>query len=166
MDTAGVIQLCILVVLIMLFCILFFCRNSIDNAESREGPFHGRGESHEKSLNITKDSGQKSKLISAILIGNNIVNISASSLMTSLVIRIWGNAAVGIATGVLTLLILLFGEIVPKTWAMYNNENLALAYSSPIYFLMQVLTPIIFIIDKLSGFLLKLLHIDSSKTLP
>ncbi len=163
MDTAGVIQLCILVVLIMLSAFFSSAETALTTLSLVKVRSMAEENPTKKVLTLQKILDKKSKLISAILIGNNIVNISASSLMTSLVIRIWGNAAVGIATGVLTLLILLFGEIVPKTWAMYNNENLALAYSSPIYFLMQVLTPIIFIIDKLSGFLLKLLHIDSSK---
>ena len=114
-------------------------------------------------LTLQKVLDNKSKLISAILIGNNIVNISASSLTTSLVIRVFGNAAVGIATGILTLLVLLFGEIVPKTWAMYNNEKLALMYSGIIYFLMQILTPVIFVIDIISGAILRLLHIDANK---
>jgi CBS domain containing-hemolysin-like protein len=117
-------------------------------------------------LTLKKILDNRSKLISAILIGNNIVNISASSLMTSLVIRIWGNAAVGIGTGILTFLVLLFGEIVPKTWAMYNNEKISLAYSIVVYFIMQVLTPIIFIMDKISGLFLTLLHIDSSSKAP
>jgi hypothetical protein len=163
LDTAGVIQLCILVVLIMLSAFFSSAETALTTLSLVKVRSMAEENPTKKVLTLQKILDKKSKLISAILIGNNIVNISASSLMTSLVIRIWGNAAVGIATGVLTLLILLFGEIVPKTWAMYNNENLALAYSSPIYFLMQVLTPIIFIIDKLSGFLLKLLHIDSSK---
>ena len=101
-------------------------------------------------------------MLSAILIGNNIVNISASSLMTSLVIRLWGNAAVGIGTGILTLFVLIFGEIVPKTWAMCNNEKLSLSYAKVIYFLMNILTPVIFIVDKISGFFLGLMHIDPS----
>ena len=163
MDTAGVIQLCILVILIMLSAFFSSAETALTTLSLVKVRSMAEENPTKKVLTLQKILDKKSKLISAILIGNNIVNISASSLMTSLVIRIWGNAAVGIATGVLTLLILLFGEIVPKTWAMYNNENLALAYSSTIYFLMQVLTPIIFIIDKLSGFLLKLLHIDSSK---
>ena len=83
--------------------------------------------------------------------------------MSTLVIRLFGNAAVGIATGVLTLLVLLFGEIVPKTWAMYNNEKLALMYSGIIYFLMQILTPIIFVVDIISGAILRILHIDPNK---
>jgi CBS domain containing-hemolysin-like protein len=70
---------------------------------------------------------------------------------------------VGIGTGILTLLVLIFGEIVPKTWAMYNNEKLSLAYTYIIYIIMQVLTPLIFIMDKISGVFLAILHIDSSK---
>ena len=163
MDTAGVIQFCILVVLLMLSA--FF--SSAETALTTLSPVKVRSWAEDnpskKVFTLQKILNKKNKLISAVLIGNNIVNISASSLTTSLVIRIWGNAVVGIATGILTLLILLFGEIVPKTWAMYNNENLALAYSGIIYFLMQVLTPVIFIIDTLSSILLKLLHIDSSK---
>jgi CBS domain containing-hemolysin-like protein len=114
-------------------------------------------------LTLQKILDNRSKLISAILIGNNIVNISASSLMTSFVISTWGNTAVGIGTGILTLLVLIFGEIVPKTWAMYNNEKLSLAYTYIIYIIMQVLTPLIFIMDKISGVFLAILHIDSSK---
>ena len=59
----------------------------------------------EKVLKITEHSG---KMLSAILIGNNVVNLSASSLATSLAIRVFGNVAAGIATGILTLLILIF----------------------------------------------------------
>lgn len=163
MDTAGVIQLCILVVLLMLSAFFSSAETALTTLSLVKVRSWVEDNPSKKVLTLQKILDKKNKLISAILIGNNIVNISASSLMTSLVIRVLGNAAVGIATGVLTLLILLFGEIVPKTWAMYNNENLALAYSGIIYFLMQVLTPVIFIIDKLSGILLKLLHIDPSK---
>ena len=163
MDTAGVIQLCILVALLMLSAFFSSAETALTTLSLVKVRSWVEDNPSKKVLTLQKIQDKKNKLISAILIGNNIVNISASSLMTSLVIRVWGNAAVGIATGVLTLLILLFGEIVPKTWAMYNNENLALAYSGIIYFLMQVLTPVIFIIDKLSGILLKLLHIDPSK---
>jgi CBS domain containing-hemolysin-like protein len=70
---------------------------------------------------------------------------------------------VGIGTGILTLLVLVFGEIVPKTWAMCNNEKLSLAYAKVIYSLMQILTPLIFITDTFSGFFLSLMHIDPSK---
>ena len=105
----------------------------------------------ERVLAITEDSG---KLLSAILIGNNIVNISASSIATVLATKLLGSAGAGIATGVLTILILIFGEISPKTLATIHAEKLALLYAGPIAFLMKILTPVIFIINKLAmGFL-------------
>ncbi|MBQ6786936.1 MAG: HlyC/CorC family transporter [Lachnospiraceae bacterium] len=163
MDTAGVIQICILVVLLFLSGFFSSAETALTTLSLVKVRTMVEENPTKRVLTLQKVLDNKSKLISAILIGNNIVNISASSLTTSLVIRMFGNAAVGIATGVLTLLVLLFGEIVPKTWAMYNNEKLALMYSGIIYFLMQILTPVIFVVDIISGALLRLLHIDPNK---
>ena len=105
-------------------------------------------------LRITDDSG---KMLSAILIGNNIVNLSASSIATSVAIKLWGSVGAGIATGILTLLILIFGEISPKTLATIHADKIALAYSGVITLLIKVLTPFIYIVNKLSlGFLMLL----------
>lgn len=103
------------------------------------------------------------KMLSAILIGNNIVNISASSLATILVTRAFGDMYVGVGTGILTLLVLIFGEITPKTSATLYSETMALRFANPIYMIMQVLTPVIFIVDKLSQGVLRLLHVDPNK---
>ena len=103
------------------------------------------------------------KMLSAILIGNNIVNISASSLATILVTRAFGDMYVGVGTGILTLLVLIFGEITPKTSATLSSETMALRFAKPIYMIMQVLTPVIFIVDKLSQGVLRLLHVDPNK---
>ncbi|MDD5935654.1 MAG: hemolysin family protein [Clostridiales bacterium] len=103
------------------------------------------------------------KMLSAILIGNNVVNLSASSLATSLAIEQLGNKAAGIATGILTLLILIFGEITPKTLATIHAEKLALVYAPIINLLTQVLTPVIFIVNKLSLILLLALRVDPKK---
>lgn len=100
-------------------------------------------------------------MLSAILIGNNIVNLSASALATTLAIKI--HLAVGIATGILTMVILLFGEIIPKNAAMIYAERLALFYAGVIAGVMKLLTPVIFVIDKLAGGLMRLLHIDTGK---
>jgi CBS domain containing-hemolysin-like protein len=108
---------------------------------------------------VRDDSG---KMLSAILIGNNIVNISASSLMTVFVQRMWGNAAVSVGTGVLTLIVLVFGEIIPKTAATLYAEKIALVYATPIYILMAVLTPIIFIVDKISFVFMRLFGIKKN----
>ena len=103
------------------------------------------------------------KMLSAILIGNNIVNISASSLSTIVVTRAFGDMYVGVGTGILTLLVLIFGEITPKTSATLYSETMALRFAKPIYMIMQVLTPVIFIVDKLSQGVLRLLHVDPNK---
>ena len=102
-------------------------------------------------------------MLSAILIGNNIVNISASSLATTMTIRYIGNYAVGITTGLMTLLVLLFGEILPKNTAMLFPEKISLAYARIIYFLIRLLTPLIFLVDQLSKGLMFLLHVDPNK---
>ena len=162
MDTPGAIQIVILVVLLILSGFFSSAETALTTLSSVKVRALVDENPTRRILTLQKILDNKSKLISAILIGNNIVNISASSLMTSLVIRVWGNAAVGIGTGILTMFVLVFGEIVPKTWAMCNNEKLSLAYSRVIYLLMQLLTPIIFIIDKISGLFLGILHIDSS----
>jgi CBS domain containing-hemolysin-like protein len=111
----------------------------------------------DRVLRVTEDSG---KMLSAILIGNNIVNLSASSLATSLAIHYFGSYGAGIATGILTFLILIFGEVTPKTKATIHADKMALGYALAIEILMKVLTPVIFIINKLSLFVLILLRVD------
>lgn len=118
-------------------------------------------EGNRQAQTVQKILERYSKMLSTILVGNNIVNISASSLATTLAIRIWGSYAVGAMTGILTLLVLLFGEITPKTWAMYNSEKISLAYARIIYALMVLFTPIILIVDKLAGAVLFLFHINT-----
>lgn len=162
MDTSGVIQMVSLVLLLGLSG--FF--SSAETALTTVNKVRIRTlceEGNKRALTTQKILDNYSKMLSTILIGNNIVNIAASSLTTTLAIKIWGSLAVGIATGVLTVLVLLFGEIVPKTLAMLKSESIALAYCNVISFLMLVFTPIIYIIDGLSGIILKLLHIDPNK---
>ena len=103
------------------------------------------------------------KMLSAILIGNNIVNLSASSLMTIFSTNVFGSRSVGAATGVLTLLVLIFGEISPKTMASVHAERIALLYSVPVSALIWLLTPVIFIVNFLSRGLMLLLRIDPDK---
>lgn len=113
-----------------------------------------------RAARLLKILNQKPKMLSTVLIGNNIVNISASSLTTTLVISVFGNAVVGVATGLLTLLVLILGEITPKTLATIHAEKLALSYSAIIAMLMTLLTPVIFLINQLSFGLMRLLRVD------
>lgn len=116
-----------------------------------------------RALILTKVIENPGKMLSTILVGNNIVNLSASSLMTTLAMQIFGSRAVGAATGILTLLILVFGEITPKTVSTLYAENIALAYARIVYVLMVLLTPVIFFVNQLSMGVLFLTRIDPNK---
>ena len=113
-----------------------------------------------RAIILEKVISDAPKMLSAVLIGNNIVNMSVSSLMTTLTIKVLGNAYVGIATGILTLLILIFGEITPKNMATIHAEKLSLAYARIIYGLMFILTPVVFIVNKITTGVLILFHVD------
>lgn len=110
-----------------------------------------------KVLKVTSHSG---KMLSAILIGNNIVNIGASSIATILAVDIFGDIGSGIATGVLTIIVLIFGEVSPKTMATIKADSFALAIAGIIDVLMFILTPVIFIINKLASGVLFLLRVN------
>lgn len=155
METSDILQLVILVLL--LFASAFFSsaetalmtsnklriRNLAENGDKRA----------EKVLEITANTD---KMLSAILIGNNIVNLSASALSTTLTLKVFGSSLVGVATGILTFLILVFGEITPKNVASKNAEDMALKYIGIISVLVIVLTPAIYIVNKVAGIVISL----------
>lgn len=97
------------------------------------------------------------KLISTILIGNNLVNMAAASLATILAMSIFGASGAGVATGIMTILVLVFGEITPKTLASRNAEKLSLNISSTINFLSIVFYPVIRILNIITNSLIKML---------
>lgn len=160
MDTDGVIQLFSLLILVFLSAFFSSAETALTTVNRvRLKALADEGNKHaQTALDILDKYG---KMLSAILIGNNIVNLTASSLMTIVAMKI--RLSVGIATGILTVVILIFGEIVPKNMAMIYSEKLALFYAVLIAGLMKVMTPVIFVVDKLSGGIMKLLHIDTSK---
>lgn len=92
-------------------------------------------------------------MLTTVLIGNNLVNISLSALVTSLVIDQWGNHYVGAATGILTLTLLVFGEISPKQIAMHNSLGIALAAAIPLKILTTILFPIVWCFRQLMRFI-------------
>ena len=113
-----------------------------------------------RAITLSKVIDDPGKLLSAILIGNNVVNIAASSIATLLATDFFGSAGAGIATGAMTLLVLIFGEITPKTMASLKAEKIALSYAKTIYAIMIIFTPLIFILDLLSGGILRAFGID------
>ena len=159
MTPGDIVQLIILILLLLLSA--FFSSSETALTTVNKIRMRTLSESGNKRadrvLRVTDYSG---KMLSAILIGNNIVNLSASSLATSLAIHYLGNVGAGIATGILTFLILIFGEVTPKTLATIKADSIALAIAGIIDVLMKILTPVIFIINKLSMGLLFLLRIN------
>ena len=158
MDTEGVIQLLILLVLLVLSAFYSGAETALTTvSEIKLNTLAEEG--NKKAVRVLALLDKKSKMLSAILIMNNIVNLSASALVTTLTARIWPGY-IAVSTGVLTLVILIFGEINPKTIATIHNESLSLHFSGIIMATMKILTPVIFIVDKLSMLFLKMLRID------
>lgn len=160
MDTDGVMQLIALIILVLLSAFFSSAETSLTTVNRvRLKTLAEEGNRRAKTaLEVLDKYG---KMLSAILIGNNIVNLSASALATTLAIHI--HFTVGIATAILTVVILIFGEIVPKNTAMINSEKMALLYASMISGLMKLLTPLIFVIDSLAKGIMKLFRVDADK---
>lgn len=170
MGPSDAVNILILVLLLLLSA--FF--SSAETALTTVNKIRMRALAEEKNKaakRVLKLIEDPTKMLSAVLICNNIVNLSASSLSTSYAFRICqrmgfsGSTSLGagIATGILTILILIFGEITPKNLATRNAEKISLVYSSTILFLTNLLTPVIFIVNKISHFFLWLLRVDTSK---
>lgn len=104
---------------------------------------------------------KSSSLLSTILVGNNIVNIAVSSLATTWTLEVFGPAATGFSTAILTVVLLIFGEVTPKTIASKHAESIAIAYAPVIKVLTIVLLPIVFLINGLSHLVLRIFKSDT-----
>jgi len=105
---------------------------------------------------VQKLKSNPEKLLITILIGNNVVNIGAASLATVVATDLFGSSGVGIATGIMTFLILVFGEITPKSIANSKNEKISLLMAGPLLFLMYLLYPISFVLELITKLISKL----------
>jgi len=159
LDTSDIIQLIVIVILLALSAFFSSSETALTtvNKHKLRSLMEGGNKSAAKVLKVTENSG---KLLSTILIGNNIVNIYASSLTTTWATDVFGNKYVGLATGALTLLVLIFGEITPKTIATQKAVSLSMVVVYPISFLMTVFTPVIWLLNLITGLIFKLLRID------
>ena len=158
MDPSVVTQLIILFILLMLSG--FF--SSAETALTTVNQIRIRNlaeDGNKRAKKVIKVTGNSGKMLSAILIGNNIVNVAAASITTSLAYNL-GGSYVAIASGIITILILLFGEITPKTFATIHAEKIALIYAPIIDLFMKIMTPVIFIINGLSMIVLFILRVD------
>ena len=159
MDSHDALQIAILVILLILSG--FFSSAETALTMVNKIKLRSLAEDGDKRAELVLDvtENHSHKMLSAILIGNNIVNISASSLAATLAYG-FGGYMVSIVTALLTLIILVFGEITPKSAATLKAEKLSLKYIRSIKFLMTIMTPFIFIVNLISRGLLYLLRID------
>ena len=159
MDPSDTYQIIILLILLALSA--FFSSNETALMSVNKIRLRSLADEGNKRAAMALDilENQTPKLLSAILIGNNIVNISASSLATTLAYS-FGGYMVSIVTLILTVLILIFGEITPKNYATINSEKITLRYIPVFKFLMTIMTPVIFIINLFSRGVMRLMRVD------
>lgn len=161
MDPDIAIKLIIIVILLLLSAFFSSAETALTTV-SRLRVMTLADEGNKSAVTLLKIIDNKPKMLSAVLIGNNIVNITVSSLTTLIVTDLFGSYAVSIATAILTVAVLIFGEITPKTLATLHCEKLSLVYAPAIYGLMWLLTPVIVLINRLSDFFMFILRIDKN----
>ena len=122
-----------------------------------------RNKKNRRATRVWRLLNNKDRLINTLLVGNNIVNIALSSIFTYIAIELFGNAGVGLATFVVTLILLIFGEISPKTIATHNPEPIAFFFSGFISCLEVILYPLVYIFTKVTGLFLKVANVDVKK---
>ncbi|WP_312225695.1 HlyC/CorC family transporter [Stutzerimonas nitrititolerans] len=124
---------------------------------------HQAKEGHRGAKRAIDLLSRPDRLLGTILVGNNFVNILASSIATVLAMQLWGEAGIAIATIGLTILLLIFGEITPKTLAALRPEAIAYPVSLPLSLLQKVLYPLVAMLGWISNGMLRLIGVDPSK---
>lgn len=170
MDSSDASKLLVLLIL-LLFSAFFSSAETCLTTVNKMRLKSMADEGNKRAALVLKLISKQTKMLSSILIGNNVVNLSASSLATTFAINLakksgFSDAAsliTGVATCILTIVVIIFGEIVPKSIATMNADKMAFIYAKPIYMLTIVLGPIAYVFDKFSNLLLKFFHIDITK---
>ncbi len=165
MDPSDILEFAILVILLLLSGFFSSAETALTtvSVNKLKTLVDEGGKKAKAAARVLKMKEDSSKLLSTILIGNNVVNISASALATVIVTNVFGSRFVGLATGLLTFFVLIFGEITPKSLAALSNLSMSLLFSGPIYILMIILTPIIWIMNKICRGIFFILRVDPDK---
>ena len=158
-DTSTGVLLLILVLLII--CSAFFSSSETGMMSlNRYRLRHLSKRGHRAAQRAEQMLGRPDRLLGTILVGNNIVNILAASIATVIAVQLWGDAGIAIATVVLTIVILIFGEITPKTLAALHPEMIAFRVCAPLNLLQRVLYPVVWLCSSISNALLRLIGIN------
>lgn len=165
MDSSLIIQIIILIILLSLSAFFSMSETALMTL-SKIRIRHMVEENVKRAKLVEKLLKDPSRLLGAILIGNNAVNIGASSIATSLALKLFGDSGAAIATGVMTMLILIFGEITPKSIAKQNSEKVALKVCNLINITVILLKPFVFIFTGISSIFIRLTGADPKATEP
>lgn len=160
MDSTSVLQLIALLVLIVLSAFFSSAETAFTTVNQIQVQLLA-DEGSKKAARVLWILDNKSRMLSAILVGNNVVNLSASAVATMFTIRLIGDTYVGLATGVLTVAIIIIGEIIPKSLATTFSLKVSVAYSWLIWIIMFVLKPITYVLELMRTRLLNVLGIDA-----
>lgn len=168
MDSVGqtstnLIYLLITAIILILLSLLFSASESAFLSVNKLRVRFLRDNKDKNAEKVGKLLDKKEELINTLLIGNNIVNIVLSAILTAAALQLFGAKGVGIATGVVTVILLVFGEITPKTIATKHPERIAFALSGFITVVFKILKPIVFIFTTISRTILKFFGIDTKK---
>jgi Mg2+/Co2+ transporter CorB len=152
------------IIILLLFCSAFFSGSETALTASSRAKIHKlKSEGDKRASRVAKLLKNKDRLISTILLGNNLVNIAASALATALAIEFFGDEGIIYVTIILTLVVLIFAEVLPKTYAFNNAEKVALFVSAIFSLIIKILTPITFVVEGIVKFFIKLFRLDSSE---
>lgn len=153
------------ILVFLLLCSAFFSSSETGMLSlNRYRLRHRTKEGHRGATRASALLERPDRLLGTILVGNNFVNILASSIATVLAIKLWGEAGIVVATIGTTIILLIFGEITPKTLAALRPEAIAYPLSLPLLMLQKLLYPLVASLNWVSNGLLRLLGIDLSKT--
>mgnify|MGYP003175707136 CR=1 FL=1 len=150
MDNADLGKI-ILIIVMMIFSALFSSTEMAYSSLNKLRLKNYEAQGNKKASTALKLANKFDDVLTAVLIGNNIVNIAISSVSTLLLVNIFGESGAGISTAVITVLVLIFGEVLPKSYAKKNSEKLALLFAKPLSVLVILFKPAIWVLNKLSS---------------
>ena len=154
MDNSDIFKI-ILVVVMMIFSALFSSTETAYSSVNKLRLKNYAGQGNKKAAKALKLANKFDEVLTAVLIGNNIVNIATSSVSTIVFINLIGSSGAAVSTVVITVLVLVFCEVLPKSYAKKNAERLALAFAAPLSILVTIFRPFVYILNKLSSVISK-----------
>lgn len=152
MDNSDLWKI-LLIIIMMVFSALFSSTETAYSSVNKLRLKNYEAQGNKKASKALRLANKFDEVLTAVLIGNNIVNIATSSVSTLLFVSIFGSNGAAISTAVITVLVLIFGEVLPKSYAKKNSEKLAMLFASPLSMLVTVLKPFVWILNKISSLL-------------